>query len=66
LRLFLGKLKSSWSGPSTVVNMCPYSAIEVEDTSSNQRFKVNGQRLNEYLGEEIDQEKSSITLANPQ
>ena len=66
LRLFPGKLKSRWSGPFTVVSVSPYGAVEVEDASSNRKFKVNGQRLKEYLGGEIAQEKSSITLANPQ
>ena len=47
LRLFPKKLKSRWSGPFTVVNASTHGAMEVEDASSNRKFKVNCQRLKE-------------------
>ena len=47
LRLFLGKLKSRWSGPFIVSHVYPYGAVEVCNTQG-EKFKVNGQRLKIY------------------
>ena len=44
LKLFLGKLRSRWSGLVTVTSVTPYGAIGVQ-TENGQEFKVNGQRL---------------------
>ncbi|KAM6584888.1 hypothetical protein CsatB_011890 [Cannabis sativa] len=52
LKLFPGKLKSRWSGPFTVVRVFPYGAVELKGEGPN-TFKVNGQRLKLYLGEDI-------------
>ena len=49
LRLFLGKLKSKWSGPYTVVSSTNFRAVTLR-TNNHEEFKVNGQRLNHYLG----------------
>ena len=49
LRLFLGKLKSKWTGPYTVTQLFPHGAVELE-TKEGVRFKVNGQRIKIYLG----------------
>ena len=49
LRLFLGKLKSKWSGPYTVVSSTNFGAMTLR-TSNHEEFKVNGQRLKHYLG----------------
>ena len=49
LRLFLGKLKSKWSGPFTVVSSTQFGAVTLR-TSNHEEFKVNGQRLKHYLG----------------
>ena len=49
LKLFLGKLKSRWSGPYTVVASTPFGAVTLK-TESRGEFKVNGQRLKHYLG----------------
>ena len=49
LRLFLGKLKSKWSGPYTVVSSTNFGAVTLR-TSNHEEFKVNGQRLKHYLG----------------
>ena len=48
LRLFLGKLKSKWSGPYTVVSSTQFGAVALK-ISNNEKFKVNGQRLKHYL-----------------
>ena len=44
LKHFLGKLKSRWSGPYTVVVVTPFGAVTLK-TNSGDEFKVNGQRL---------------------
>ena len=49
LRLFLGKLKSKWTGPYLVTQLFPHGAVELE-TKEGVRFKVNGQRIKIYLG----------------
>ena len=49
LRLFLGKLKSKWSGPSTVVSSAQFGAVTLR-TSNHEEFKVNGHILKHYLG----------------
>ena len=41
LKLFLGKLKSRWSGPYTVVAVTPFGAVTLK-TNSREEFKVNG------------------------
>ncbi|KAM6563679.1 hypothetical protein CsatB_023677 [Cannabis sativa] len=62
LKLFLGKLKSRWSGPFTVMEVYPFGAVVVKDEKSGREFKVNGQRLKYYWGEEVNREKTSISL----
>ena len=41
LKLFLGKLKSRWSGPYTVVTSTPFGAVTLK-TNSGCEFKLNG------------------------
>ena len=57
LKLFPGKLRSKWSGPFKVKEVRPYGAIELEDPSSGRSWVVNGQRLKEYLGGDIERLK---------
>jgi hypothetical protein len=49
LHLFLGKLKSQWTGPFIIRLVFPHGAIEIEDSKNDNTFKVNGQRLNPFL-----------------
>ena len=49
LRLFLGKLKSKWSGPYTAPSSTIFGAVTLR-TSNHEEFKVNGQRLKHYRG----------------
>jgi hypothetical protein len=62
LKLFPGKLKSRWSGPFKIKRVFPHGAIELEDRETDQTFKVNGQRLKPYFGEESLTPMESITL----
>ena len=48
LKLFLGKLKSRWSGPYTVIAVTPFGVVTL-NTNYEDEFKVNGQRLKHYL-----------------
>ena len=41
LRLFIGKLKSKWSGPYTVVSSTNFRVVTLR-TSNHEEFKVNG------------------------
>ncbi|XP_021745549.1 uncharacterized protein LOC110711475 [Chenopodium quinoa] len=47
LLLFLGKLKSKWSGPFVISKTTPYGSFELE--AGDHRFMVNGHRLKYYL-----------------
>ena len=59
LRLFLGKLKSRWSGPFTVKKVYPHGAVDIAD-EKGVTFKVNGHRLKPYLiGQSIDPSHSN-------
>ena len=49
LKLFLGKLKSKWSDPYTVVASTTFRAVTLK-TNNEEEFKVNGQQLKQYLG----------------
>jgi hypothetical protein len=49
LHLFLGKLKSQWTGPFIIRTVFPHGAIEIEDPRNGNTFKVNGQRLKQFL-----------------
>ena len=61
LRLFPGKLKSRWSGPFTVTKVFPYGAVEVTHPEKG-IFKVNGQRLKQYLGGDLNKDKTTVIL----
>jgi len=49
LHLFPGKLRSRWTGPYIVLRVFPYGAVEIQDLESDAKFKVNGQRLKQFL-----------------
>ncbi|GJY89787.1 hypothetical protein Tco_0504983 [Tanacetum coccineum] len=52
LKIFLGKLKTHWTGPFTVTQFFPYGTIELSSTN-RPNFKVNGHRLKHYFGSDI-------------
>ena len=49
LKFFPGKLKSKWSGRYTMMSYTQFRAVTLK-TSNGEEFKVNGQRLKQYLG----------------
>nr|GEV48841.1 reverse transcriptase domain-containing protein [Tanacetum cinerariifolium] len=52
LNIFLGKLKTRWTGPFTVAQVFPYGTIELS-SNNDSKFKVNGHRLKHYFGGDI-------------
>nr|GEV10345.1 reverse transcriptase domain-containing protein [Tanacetum cinerariifolium] len=49
LKIFLGKLKSRWSGPFTIFEIYPYGIAKLTH-SDGSNFKVNCHRLKHYHG----------------
>ncbi|XP_076919192.1 uncharacterized protein LOC143579902 [Bidens hawaiensis] len=58
IKLHPGKLCSRWYGPYTIKEVFPYAVIEIED--NNGSFKVNGHRLNHYIGEKASMEEGKV------
>nr|GEV50320.1 reverse transcriptase domain-containing protein [Tanacetum cinerariifolium] len=52
LKIFLGKLKTRWSGPFTITQVFPYGTIKLSQTDGL-NLKVNGHRLKHYFGEDV-------------
>ncbi|GKD45167.1 reverse transcriptase domain-containing protein, partial [Tanacetum coccineum] len=48
LKIFLGKLKTRWTGPFTVAQIFPYGTVELSQTDGP-NFKENGHRLKHYF-----------------
>jgi len=42
LHLFLGKLRSQWTGSYIISHVFPYDAVKIQDPDSRTKFKVNG------------------------
>ena len=63
--LFLGKLKSRWTGSFVVRTVLPYGAVEIYDTKNGNEFKVNGQRLKIFL-ESVSEVNAAMGLFDPQ
>ena len=64
LHIFIGKLRSRWTGPFIVKVVYPYGAVEIENPVNGKIFKVNGQRLKPFL-ENFDRQESSEELIKP-
>ncbi|XP_038877765.1 uncharacterized protein LOC120069989 [Benincasa hispida] len=66
LRLFLGKLKSSWSGPFIIKEVYLHGAVELVSEDRANAFKVNGQHIKSYYRGDLDCEKTSTDLGKPE
>ena len=64
-KLFLGILKSRWSGPFKLIKVYPYGAVDLLDEKIGCEFKVNGQRVKQYWGEFLARMKITTTLQDP-
>nr|GEW00281.1 hypothetical protein [Tanacetum cinerariifolium] len=54
LKIFLGKLKTYWSGPFTITKVFPYGTVELSQ-ANGPNFKVNGHRIKHYFGGDVPQ-----------
>lgn len=63
-KFFLGKLKFRWSGPFKLINVYPYEIINLQDERTGQKFKVNGQRVEHYIGVNVNNSKEDLFLKN--
>jgi hypothetical protein len=45
-------LKSRWSGPFKLLKIYPYGAVDLLDEATGQEFKVNGQKVKQYWGDD--------------
>nr|GEX06447.1 reverse transcriptase domain-containing protein [Tanacetum cinerariifolium] len=54
LKIFLGKLKTHWSGPFTITKVFPYGTVELSQ-ANRPNFKVNGHRIKHYFGGGVPQ-----------
>nr|GEV35391.1 reverse transcriptase domain-containing protein [Tanacetum cinerariifolium] len=52
--IFLGKLKTYWSGPFTITKIFPYGTVELSQPDGP-NFKVNGHRIKHYFGGDVPQ-----------
>ena len=64
LKLFLGKLRSRWTGPYTIDKVSSFGAIDLKDKTRH-IFRVNGQRLKHYYGEQVERNSAFIPLGDP-
>ncbi|KAL4384304.1 hypothetical protein GQ457_15G019240 [Hibiscus cannabinus] len=62
LKLFPGKLKSRWSGPLIITHVSPHGAITIKSPQDDNEFKVNGQRLELYMGAHVERDRATMSL----
>lgn len=65
LKLFPGKLRLRWTGPFEVVHVFPHGAVEIKNVKTEEKFKVNGQRLKPYIESLYDKEVLVVHLEEP-
>ena len=63
LHLFLGKLKSRWTGPFIVQQAYLNGSVNLLNLNDNRVFKVNGQRVKPYVVQQTIRE--GILLLDP-
>ena len=63
LHLFLGKLKSRWTGPFIVQQAYPNGSVDLLNPNDNRVIKVNGQRVKPYVMQQTVREE--ILLLDP-
>lgn len=64
LKLFLGKLRSKWSGLFEVVRMTKHGAVELRNKDKSSTFLVNWQRVKYYFRNDVNCELEALTLNN--
>nr|GEY12228.1 reverse transcriptase domain-containing protein [Tanacetum cinerariifolium] len=61
LKIFLGKLKTRWSGPFTIAQVFPYGTIELSQPNGP-NFKVNGHRVKHYFRGDIPSKVQGLEM----
>ena len=64
LHLFLGKLKSRWTGPFIIHQAYPNGSVDLLNAKAKIVFKVNGQRVKPYVVRHFAEEEE-ISLLDP-
>ncbi|XP_026378681.1 uncharacterized protein LOC113273129 [Papaver somniferum] len=64
LRLFPGKLRSCWKGPYVITNIFSHGAVEIQDLTSGNGFKVNGHRLKPYYENFVPENVEVVQLVD--
>ena len=64
IHLFMGKLKSRWTGPFIVHQVYLNGSVDLLNSKDNRVFKVNGQRLKPYAIQHTA-DKEEIPLIDP-
>ena len=64
LKVFLGQLRSRWSGPFEITKAFPYEVFEITHPDKGS-FKVNGAQLKPYIDGGFDRQKTIIELQYP-
>ena len=64
LHIFLGKLRSRWTGPFIVKVVYPYGAMEIENSNNGNSVKVNGRLLKPFL-EHFFPHEHAVDLVDP-
>ena len=64
LHIFLGKLKSNWTGPFIIHHVYPNEVVELLSSKDNHPFKMNGQRLKPYAAP-FTPDKGELSLLEP-
>ena len=64
LKLFPSKLRLRWIGPYTIDKLSSFGAIDLKDKAGHM-FRVNGQRLKHYYGEQVERNCAFIPLGDP-
>ena len=64
LKMFLGKLRSKWSGPFEITKAFPYGVFEIAHPDKGS-FKVNRAQLKPYIDGGFDRQKTTIELQDP-
>ena len=65
LRLFLGKLKSRWSGPFKLLKSYPHGDVDLLNEQTGHQFKVNGHRVKYYIHPAAEGSKKVLLLQEP-
>lgn len=62
LKLFLGKLKSRWSGPFKLMRVYPHGEVDLLNERTWEEFKMNGKMVKAYHDESFHNTRINLDL----